>query len=158
MARYFAWVLAALLVLPAFGGAAQQQASGRGADDKKPGSPPRWWVEPKMRAELGITDQQSAAVEQVWQTSIPKLRELRQRLDTMESTLSDMIRDATDEGSVLAQIEKTESVRAEANKTRTLMLYRMNRVLTPDQRVKLKVLWDRIEAQRRATAPDHRRH
>jgi Spy/CpxP family protein refolding chaperone len=157
MARYFAWVLAALLLVPAVG-AAQQQSPGRAGDDKRPASPPRWWVEPKMRAELGITDQQSTLVEQVWQASIPKLRELRQRLDVMESTLSDMIRNANDESSVLTQIDKTEGVRAEANKTRTLMLYRMNRVLTPDQRVKLKALWDRMEAERHGSSTDHRRH
>ena len=102
-----------------------------------------------MRTELGITDQQAAAIEQAWQTTIPKLRELRERLDKLEAQLSQMILDASEESAVVAQIDKVENTRTEANKARTLMLYRMNRVLTPDQRVKLKAMHDQREASRR---------
>lgn len=102
-----------------------------------------------MRTELGITEPQSGAIEQVWQKTIPKLRELRERLDKLEAQLSQMILDASDESTVVAQIDKVENTRTEANKARTMMLYRMNRVLTPDQRVKLKAMHDQREASRR---------
>lgn len=152
MARHIAWALAALLFIPAAGGAAQpspvQPPAGQEA---KQGPPPKWWVDDKSRAELGITDQQSAAIEQLWQKSIPRLRELRMKLDGMESHLSQMVRDEADESTLVAEIDKVEAVRAEANKGRTLMLYRMNRVLSPDQRVKLKAMWERMHPS------DHRR-
>jgi Spy/CpxP family protein refolding chaperone len=113
--------------------------------------PPKWWVDEPMRGELGITDQQSAAIEQLWQKTLPKLREARERLESLEEQLSQMIRDSSDEAAVVAQIEKVENTRCEAAKARTLMLYRMNRVLTPDQRDKLKAMHDKYEASRRGS-------
>jgi Spy/CpxP family protein refolding chaperone len=100
-------------------------------------------MDPGMRAELGITDQQSAAVEAVWQQSVPRMRDLRRKVDEMDTTVSHMIRDAVDEPTIVAQLDRVESVRAELNKARVLMLYRMNRVLSPDQRTRLKALWER---------------
>jgi Spy/CpxP family protein refolding chaperone len=162
MARHFSWALAALLLTAAAAPAAEhcepaaqaQQRGGRSDDhgpDQNRRPPPKWWADEPMRTELGITEQQSAAVEQLWQKTIPKLRELRERLDQLEAQLSQMILDASDEAVVMAQIEKVENTRAEANKARTQMLYRMNRVLTPDQRVKLKAMHDQREASRRGS-------
>ncbi|HET7618625.1 MAG TPA: hypothetical protein VFK20_08945, partial [Vicinamibacterales bacterium] len=99
--------------------------------------------------ELGITNEQSAAIEEIWQASLPKLRASRRQLDDLEGVLSQMIRDAAEESLVAAQIDRVESVRSEMNKGRTLMLYRMNRVLSADQRQKLKAMHDRWEASRR---------
>ena len=162
MARHISWALAAVVLLPSLAGAAvpcehsapqtqqgQQTADsssrrgGRGDSSRRP-----WWIDDTARAELGITDQQSASIDQVWQKSLPTLREARQRLDKLEDVLSQMIVDAADEEAVVAQIERVESARAEGNKARTLMLYRMNRLLTPDQRVKLKAMHERMDASR----------
>ena len=153
MARHLAWALAALLLISS--GAAAQPPQGQPGHGSGSG-PHKWWVDEKSRAELGISDQQSAAIEQLWQKSIPRLRELRQKLDDMEAVLSKMVRDAVNESSLIAELDKVEAVRAEANKARTLMLYRMNRVLSPEQREKLRAMWDRMEAARRASG-DHRR-
>jgi Spy/CpxP family protein refolding chaperone len=167
MARHLSWALIALLLTPAAApalelcdahvdGQAPQQAGrggrdGRGPDGERRQPPPKWWVDEPMRSELGISEQQSAAIEQVWQQTIPKLREARERLDKLEEQLSRMILDASDEAAVVAQIEKVENTRADANKARTLMLYRMNRVLTPEQRVKAKAMHDQREAARRGS-------
>ena len=43
----------------------------------------------------------------------------------------------TTEADVVRQVEQVEVVRGELNKIRTVMLYRMHRILTPEQRVKL---------------------
>lgn len=165
MARHISWLVAAGLLLPSWSGAAVacehsagalERQQGRQADDSRRdngrGDSPRrpWWIDEHARAELSITDQQSDSIDQVWQKSLPRLRESRQQLDKLEDVLSQMILDAADEAAVVAQIERVESARAEANKTRTLMLYRMNRLLTPDQRVKLKAMHDRMEASRRS--------
>lgn len=142
MARHIGWALAALLSVGVPAAAAQPpqppgQAASRPQDHRK------WWMDGKMRAELGITDQQSSAVEAVWQQSLPRLRELRHKVDEMDNTISQMIRDAVDEPTITAELDRAESMRAELNKGRTLMLYRMNRVLTADQRAKLKAMWER---------------
>ena len=179
MARNIAWVVAALLLVPVPGRAAglsdtepgicekaqaAQQRGGNppaGARSDKPDSKPgdkrperaKWWIDPKLRAELGITDQQSSAVELVWQKSAPALRELREKLTKLEDALSKLT-DGTDEAAVIAQSEKVESLRAEVNRGRTLMIYRMDRILKPEQRAKVKAMMrDQHEPPRRGASP-----
>ncbi|MEO6239395.1 MAG: Spy/CpxP family protein refolding chaperone [Vicinamibacterales bacterium] len=166
MARHIAWVVALLLLSPAAGhaGSLCEQRNGPPAPhgskqdgksgEARSGQRPKWWVDPKLRADLGITDQQSAAVESVWSKSLPALREARERLDKLEDALSVMTqREGSDEAAVMAQIERVENTRAEANKTRTLMIYRMNKILTIEQRAKVKALFDRPDASRRGSSP-----
>lgn len=158
MARHISWALASVLLVTISADPAEarprqteQHSPARSTEQGEPSkrSPRKWWIDQPMRGELGITDQQSAAIEQIWQESIPSLREARSRLDQLETALSQMILDASDEATVVAQIERVENTRAEANKARTLMLYRLNRLLTPDQRVRVKAMHDRWEASRR---------
>src|SRR5438876_7914247 len=150
MARNIVWVVVAVLLLPASGRAAglhemsicnseqaAQQRAGQPPAAVQPDKPagqrterPKWWIDPKLRAELGITDQQSAAVEQVWQKSAPALREGREKLTKLEEVLSKLT-EGNDEPAVVAQSEKVESLRAELNKGRTLLIYRMDKLLTP---------------------------
>ena len=56
MARHIAWALAALLLVPVAGGAAQPTPQAQQAGQAKREGPPKWWVDDKSRAELGITD------------------------------------------------------------------------------------------------------
>lgn len=149
MARYSALALAALLSLPVYSWAdemcipgqqqhGQQQDAKNGRGDQ--GHRPHWWIDPQLRQQLGITDAQSKAVEEIWQKSVPELRDSWKRLNQLEDTLNKMIQDAADESAVVAQIEKVENARAEVNKGRTHMIYRMFRVLTPEQRAKVNAL------------------
>jgi len=150
------WALAALLLIPASGRAsdycghdqtAQQRTAQQAAKPAdKPGEhkgPTKWWIDPALRAELGVTDAQSAAVEQVWQNSAPKLRDGRTQLEKQEDILSQMIRSEAAETAVLAQIDKVEGMRSELSKARAVMIYRMNKVLTPEQREKVKAKMER---------------
>src|SRR5690349_16277451 len=144
MARYVAWAFAALLLVPAAGSAAgvceKSQQQGKPAASHSDGrsdpghQPPKWWVEPKLRAELGITDQQSATIEAIWQKGLPQRAETRDKLEKLEAVLDQMMLDASvDESAIVAQLDKVEAARTEASKARVLMLYRINKVLTPDQ-------------------------
>jgi Spy/CpxP family protein refolding chaperone len=127
---------------------AKPKGDKRAQDDKKPGAHQdpkwKWWLDPQRRAELGINDQQSALVEQVWVKSLPKLRELREQLEKLEAALSVLLaKDQGDEATIAAQIDRVEAARAEANKARTLMIYRMHKVLNVEQRAKVKALMER---------------
>lgn len=148
MARYVAWAFAALLLVPAAGSAEglcekgqNQKPAERGGASGQPDQghqQPKWWVDPKLRAELAITDQQSAAIEAIWQKGLSERSETRVTLEKLEAALDQMMLDASaDEASVIAQIDKVEAARTAASKTRTLMLYRINKVLMPEQRAKL---------------------
>jgi Spy/CpxP family protein refolding chaperone len=156
MARILGWMCAALLfaAVPARAGecdAAQQRPGAQphaknGKQDKqdKKDQPPagregpkKWWIDAELRRELGITDQQSTAIEQVWQRSLAQRAETRDRLDKADAVLQKMILDGADEPAFTAQLDRVEAARLEANKSRMLMLYRMNKQLTQDQRAKL---------------------
>jgi Spy/CpxP family protein refolding chaperone len=148
MKTSLAWACAALLFAATPGRAAeacdatqqQPQRTGSQAHPAKPSSEkPRkyWWIDPADRAELSITDQQSAEIEKIWQKSLAKRAEIGERLDKLNAVLDKMILNAADEAAVKAQLDLVESVRSEANKARVLMLYRMSRLLTQDQRLKL---------------------
>jgi Spy/CpxP family protein refolding chaperone len=159
MVRHFSWALcvAALLVAaPAFADCQQQ--------DKRPApsgtQPPRpkFWQDPKLRLEIGITDQQSASIEQIFSQTVPSLRDAHKELDALEAVLSRTIQENTaDLMTVSQQVDKVEAARSAYNKARTVMLYRINLVLSPDQRTKVKALNDRYEEQRRKEDDDRRK-
>jgi Spy/CpxP family protein refolding chaperone len=98
----------------------------------------KWWQDQKSKAELNLTAEQSNRIEEIFQASFPKLREGYNELDRLESKVSkQMSADQTTEAELLRQVDAIESVRSELSKTRTLMLFRMQRVLSPEQRAKL---------------------
>jgi Spy/CpxP family protein refolding chaperone len=119
----------------------------------------KWWMDEKSRAELALTPQQSAEIDQIFEGSIAKLREARHVTELLEKTLADTISANVADPSVVAQqAEKFETARAEQNRLRTVMLYRMHRVLNADQRARLKVMYERREASRgKGTEPTVRR-
>jgi Spy/CpxP family protein refolding chaperone len=110
----------------------------------------KWWKDERFKAELGLTVQQAQEVEQIFEATLPRLRLGKQQLDQLEADLSKMIRERTaDEPSVALQIERVEAARAELNKTRTLMHYRMYRVLSHEQNAKLRVMNERERPDRK---------
>ena len=122
----------------------------KGGDHKPAPERAKWWIDPKLRAELEITDQQSALVEQIWQKSTPGIGEVREKLQKLEETLAQLTRDdSIDEAKIIAQIDLVEQMRAETNRRRTLMIYRMNKILKPEQRAKVKALYERRDPPKR---------
>ena len=115
----------------------------------------KWWQDEKVKTEIGLTEGQASNVEAIFQAALPKLRAAKQQLDALEAELSELIREPNeDESLVAAQIDKVETARAELGRTRTLMLYRIHRVLTPEQNTKLRALRDR---RTKTSTPDSHR-
>lgn len=161
MARHLALILGAVLVCgaaapaSAFCGHDPELAQGdaRGGaprGDNPPASPParsehrpwKFW-QGDTQAELGITSQQAAEIEQIFQATLPKLEAAKERIDKLEAVLSKTIQDNTaDLATVGQQVDRLEAARADLSKTRTLMLYRMRGVLSADQRARLQALWE----------------
>ena len=108
----------------------------------------KWWL--YDRAELAITDQQSRDINQIFEATIPKLRESRQEMDRAEEELSRTIKEhKADLATVSGLLDRVESARSQHNKTRTLMLYRMHLLLTAEQRARLEALRARQDAARK---------
>jgi len=111
----------------------------------------RWWNDERSKRELGLTVEQSQRIEQIYQATLPKLRTAKKELDRQEAYFSELMkrRDAPAEGDVTAAVERLEAARSDLGKLRTLMLYQMRRVLTPEQRAKLEAEHERSGRDRR---------
>jgi len=162
MARHFAWMLAAaLLATPALAGDRQEEPKRdrQTRDSRQDSNRWKWWINPEHRKELGITDEQSRRIEEIFESMFPPQRAKAREADTLEDELSRILKDATaDVATVTAKVEHMEKLHAERRAMRTIMLYRMNQVLTPEQRVKLEAFWKKREANRRRQPERTDRH
>lgn len=166
MARLAACILALfVLVTAADVAAAVHDCQDRGQkphpvtppDAKEPRDRWKWWL--YDRAELGITDKQSAEIDKIFEATMPGQRAKRQELERLEAVLSTLTTESkADVATVAQQVEKVENLRAELSKTRTVMLYQINLLLNPEQRLKVKALTDKRNAERRKDADQPRRH
>lgn len=109
-----------------------------------------WWRLNEFKTDLSLTADQGGKLEAVYQGLLPRMTTAKQSLDTLEKQLSAVIAEGTaSEHDVMKLVDLVEGARAELGKTRTLMIYRMHQILTPEQRVKMKALHDRWEQERR---------
>jgi len=115
----------------------------------------KWWQSDTFTRGLGLTSDQSGKIESIFQRTLPALRQQKDALDKAEADFNQMV-EASDDAQVMAQVGVVEAARSELNKSRTMMLLRMRRVLTPDQRVKFVMLQQQTRNNRRPDN-DHRR-
>ena len=122
--------------------------------------PPRWkwWLHPETRKELRLSDQQSKKINEVWESTAPTLREKWHELERLEDALAATIKAYSADQSIVAQqVEKVEKLRAENNATRTVMIYRMQLLLNPEQRVKVDEMRARMDAERKQRQDEERK-
>jgi len=129
--------------------------------DQKPADRTRrwmWWRVAESRSELGITDQQASEIDQIFQSNVPALREAKEELDRLDAEVAQVIKPATADVAMVSRlVGRAERARAKLTTTRTVMFYRMHRVLSPEQRVKLNAMFERWDAERRKTTDSTRR-
>jgi hypothetical protein len=172
MCRLLRWTLAVLFVcsmwsppgaLAAAAGACE--APGQKSDqkaqsgDRKPEhGRTKWWQDAKWRAELGLSDKQSANIDRIFEVEMVKLRAMREELNKLEATLAQMVKADNASLAVLTESwERVGTLLSESYKTRQLMIYRIHRELSVEQRAKLQAMFDRLEATRRQSDPNRRR-
>lgn len=114
-----------------------------------------WWRTDAIVKEVELTPEQVEKIESVFQGMRAEARQEFQTLETLEDTLSSLIQSDADEGIVVRQIDRVETARAALSKTRSLMLLRIRRVLTPAQRTRLTDIENRRsrDGQRRTPSP-----
>jgi len=110
---------------------------------QRPPDPPRpfaWWKSEPFKKELGLTADQSAHIDKIWETTRVELRQEWDELSKLEAKLSKLIQSDADEAVL----------------TRSLMLVQMLKVLTPEQRTRFNSLHDRWqqEQSRQGRPPD----
>ncbi|MEX1129911.1 MAG: hypothetical protein WD227_03905 [Vicinamibacterales bacterium] len=169
MARHIGWTFAALLAFGALGLSAQATAQvepprpaerAEGRQDKRGDTHDRrpWWKNPKDMSEIGLTATQSEEIDRIWRTEMEKLRPLYRLVIELERGVDATSRANTADIEAYArQVTQVEHKRAELNTARTVMLYRMRRVLNAEQNVKFQAFYDRREAERKKQDADRRR-
>jgi Spy/CpxP family protein refolding chaperone len=112
----------------------------------------KWWRSPELRAEFAITDVQSADLDRIFHSFYASLKSGMEDVDRYHKDVSKMMAEgSSSEVDVLHAIDKLEAAKASLARTRMLMLYRMYRVLSPDQRIKVKRYHEQKDAA--ASAP-----
>ena len=107
----------------------------------------KWWQSEEYIRELRLTPEQSKKLEEVFQASVPTLKSLKKALDQAESEFERLL-ERGDDGSVMDQVERVEAARAELNKSHTMMMLRMKRVLTAEQWTRFNAMHQTAERER----------
>lgn len=119
-------------------GPSQSTQPARSPQPSRSNQPSRWWQDESFKKELGLTADQSAQIERIFQAHVVTFREAKSEHDRLEAQLSTLIAGPkTTESQVAQQADLVEASRGRMGKSRTMMLFKMRCVLTPDQRVKL---------------------
>lgn len=109
----------------------------------------KWWQNEQFQRELAMSAEQIARLEDIYRSAGPTMRSQKGALDLLQRELSQLVSDGlADEATADDLIARVEAARAELGRTRGVMLYRMRRILTSDQHVKLKVLFEEHERER----------
>lgn len=110
----------------------------------------RWWNDERYRKELSLTPEQISRIESVFQNASPALRAQQRALSKLEDELEKIIDEArVEESEVEHFVSRVESARADLAKTRTMMIFRIRRVLSAEQHLKLQQLFEQNEKERR---------
>lgn len=103
----------------------------------------KWWQQERFQKELKLTPDQITKIEGIFQALAPIARSQKQAVDRHEEKLSKVIAEPkSTEADVMQATDRLELARNEMTRTRTLMLFRIRRVLSPEQVVKLNEMHD----------------
>ena len=109
----------------------------------------KWWHSDRFQKELVLTPDQITRIEGIYQTTEPLLRAQKQAVDRREEKLSKTIQDPkSDEATVVQAIDRLEAARSEISRTRNLMFFRIRRVLTDEQNLKINAMHAKDRADR----------
>jgi Spy/CpxP family protein refolding chaperone len=110
----------------------------------------KWWMSDQYKHELNLTPDQSRRIEETFQAALPTLRAQKTALDDAEKQFQQVM-ERGNYSSVMEQVDHLEAARANLNRTRTMMLVNMRKLLTTDQWIKLDAMHQAAE-QRKADA------
>jgi Spy/CpxP family protein refolding chaperone len=117
----------------------------------------KWWQTERFQKELKLTAEQITRIEGIFKTSEPLLRAQKEAVDRREEKLSKVISDPkSDEPTVIQATDRLELARNEMTRTRTLMLFRIRRVLSDEQLLKLNAMHEHDRGERERNERERR--
>ncbi|MGC2162080.1 MAG: Spy/CpxP family protein refolding chaperone [Silvibacterium sp.] len=130
----------------------QQQGMDRGGPMEhsfRGGEHGRWWDNPRMAQQIGLTDDQKKQMDDIFLRHRLQLIDLNATLQKDEILLRPMLgADQLDEAKVLSQIDAIAQARADLEKANARMLFGIRKVLTQDQWKKLQTIVHNHMAER----------
>lgn len=117
--------------------APQGPPQGRGGPG--PGAPWEWWNDTEVQKELGLTADKVRQLNDIYVRRNTELRPFVHEYQKAWADLDKMTRErVVDESTYQMQVVRVEAARARLGESRTVMLYRMYRTLSPEQHQKLQ--------------------
>jgi Spy/CpxP family protein refolding chaperone len=109
-----------------------------------PRGPGKWWTSDTHKGELKLTEEQSTQIEQIFQASMERMRSEKADLDRAQDAFRQvLVKTDADELEYMRAVDRVEMARFTISKERTLMLVRIHKVLTPEQRTRLQAMHKR---------------
>ena len=106
----------------------------------------QWWKSATVQQALELTNEQISKIDRIFRSDSSQRRRLAREQEGLERRLAVVLRDdASDTDTVSKLIERVVQAQARRNVSRTLMLVRMYRVLSPAQRIRFKRIMPEFE-------------
>jgi Spy/CpxP family protein refolding chaperone len=103
----------------------------------------KWWNNPRIIQDLGLSPQQIQKLESIFLENRKLLIDLRAEHDKQQIDLDALIsRPISDEGIIRAKVDQLYKAKAEVEKVTLLMRIRSRDVLTTEQQVRFKDLFE----------------
>lgn len=118
--------------------APMQHRGGPMAEGPRQGPGGKWWDNPEMVRQLGISADQQKRMDDAWQQSRLKLIDLSATLEKEEVMMEGLLRGPQlDDSKILPEIDRIAQARAELEKANARLMLAIRHVLTPEQWEKL---------------------
>ena len=133
---------------PPQAGQAAPPPNGRGAQQTRSGQEFsiswEWWKDDAVRKEMKLSDQQVRSISRLYDNRVRTLKPVAEEIAKQRDILNKMTQERTVDVPVYAiQVNHLEALRSEMNRTRTIMLYEIQKALTPEQTLKLGEILER---------------
>ena len=126
----------------------------RPSPSPEPGGYYKWWQDAVLAKEIGLTDQQKARIDKIFDQREkdidPFVKDLAEQRARMQQMIEDRVVDVP---TLQLQVSRVDSLTARVHETRVIMLYRIWLVLTADQYRKLEAYQKRARGGRRGGGP-----
>jgi Spy/CpxP family protein refolding chaperone len=106
----------------------------------------KWWHSDEFKRELGLTQEQTRRLEEIFQKALPKLKTQKSALDEAEARFTRLLERGED-AAIMEQVNVVAAARSELEKARTVMLLEMKKILTGDQWAKFTALQKQAAAR-----------
>jgi len=108
-----------------------------------------WWTDEAVKKEMKLSDSVVRSITQIFNRNVQNLKPLYEEYVKQSAETDQMYRERTVDVSIFEmQVIRVESLRSKLNEARTVMLYRINKMLDPAQIQKLREIRDRRWAGR----------